>query len=466
MHRAIQKIPYEKLTAIIYLIALFVDLSDSYIVNIAIPSIQNAFHLPSSLASWILTSYLISFAAVIPASGWLGDRFGTKKIFLVALCLYAIGAILSSLSNSFYLLIVCRIIQGIGGGMLVPVGQAIMFRAFPKERLAKVLALIAFFALLGPSIGSIIGGSIVSIFGWRLIYLINVIPVIICIILAKIYIKEDRQVIPGSFDLLGTILSISFLIVFLIFLSYLGSKNNLLTTIITLFSASIVFLVGFIYHQCKVKHPLLDLKLFLMVEFRICQAVIFLALISGMGSLFLMSLYLQDAYSLSALKAGIVSAPFPVGLLIMFLFVRKILNKLGARAIILIGLLFYSIFTFLLIIFNPFANTFSFIVFELIMFLRGLAFGLINVPLQVTAFQKISNEKMGRASSIWNTCRCLSNVIGVSLFGLSLNFYPSSQFSCFNSTITGNYTFSIIVCALIGFVATALSFFIPKNSVK
>src|SRR3990167_7790097 len=300
------KVSYETITAVVYFFVLAIDLSDTYMVNVALPSIKQHFILHHINVAWVLTSYLLSFLSVIPLSGWLGDKFSTKKILLIALIFYVIGSFLSGISGSIYFLLICRFLQGIGGGLLVPVGQSIMFKVFPKESLAKALGLICFAALVGPSCATVLGGTLVNYFSWRCVFFINIPIVIVSLLIVFCRIKESKHTDPGSIDILGMLLSVSFLSGFLLLLSSIGNHADVSRQS----GIEILLLLGlltfFIKHELRKDKPLIDLKVFLIKEYSVCQSVIFLSLISAMGSIFLTTLFFQDGLKLSPLNASLL----------------------------------------------------------------------------------------------------------------------------------------------------------------
>ncbi len=416
---SVNRIPYRWVVSIIYLIALAMDLSDTYIINIALPAIHDSFINSDISISWVTISYLLSFILAIPISGWLGDRFGTKKIFMCALSIYGIGAMLCGHAWNLPILIGCRFLQGIGGGMLVPVGQTMMFRAFDKNSLAKALGLVAFVALAAPSALTVFGGYVVNYFGWHWVFYANIPMTILCIIITFFYTHETKHNNPGKIDISGILLCMISLTSILLALSDIGMTGKVGVKEIAYIAIFSLTISAFIFHQNKVENPLLFIKIFKIKTYSICQLVIFISLMSGMGSVFISSLFFQQGLGCSALYTSMITLPFPLGLMLIFAFIHKIKFSLGVRTTVNLGLLIYSILTILMTLIN--SHT-SLIYIIAIMFGRGLSFGLLNVPLQVTAFSSIENERMGRASSIWNTCRCLSTIFGIAIMEIILNY--------------------------------------------
>ena len=190
---SLSRIPYKYLVAIVFIFGLFMDLMDTTIVNIAIPSLRSDFHASTSLVEWTITGYLLSLAVVIPAAGWLSDRFGTKRIFLLAMAIFVTASAACGLSQSIGQLILFRFVQGIGGGMMTPVGTAMLSREFPGTERAKASAILSIPVVLAPTIGPVLGGFLIDFVSWRWIFYVNLPVGIAGIAMAASVLKEHRE---------------------------------------------------------------------------------------------------------------------------------------------------------------------------------------------------------------------------------------------------------------------------------
>src|SRR5689334_14677280 len=170
----IRRAPYEYIVAAAFLFGLFMDLMDLTIVNVALPTLGRNFHVDNATLEWVVTGYLLSLAIWIPASGWLGDKFGTKRVFLFALTVFTAGSVLCGVSQSIGQLIGFRILQGVGGGMMTPVGTAMLFRAFPAQERARAALILTVPTVIAPALGPIVGGWLVDYVDWRWIFFVNV----------------------------------------------------------------------------------------------------------------------------------------------------------------------------------------------------------------------------------------------------------------------------------------------------
>src|SRR6266498_3654695 len=203
----IGRLEYKWIVGIVFVFGLFMDLLDMTIVNVAIPKLSEDLNASTTQVQWVVTGYLLSLAVFIPVSGWLGDRFGTKRIFMTALFLFTSASLLCGLAWSIESLIAFRVLQGIGGGMLTPVGTAMLFRAFPPQERARASAILVLPAVLAPATGPVLGGYLVEYYSWHWIFLVNLPIGLVGLVIAALYLREQREAAPGRLDLPGFFLS-------------------------------------------------------------------------------------------------------------------------------------------------------------------------------------------------------------------------------------------------------------------
>jgi EmrB/QacA subfamily drug resistance transporter len=196
-------LPYKYLVATAFVCGLFMDLLDMTVLNVALPTLGRRFSAGTSTLEWVVTGYLLSLAIWIPASGWIGDRFGTKKTFMFALAMFISGSALCGVAQSIGQLIAFRILQGVGGGMMTPVGTAMLFRAFPPAERAKASMVLTIPTAIGPAIGPVIGGWLVDYASWRWIFYVNVPIGLAAFFFSWAFLREDKQQNAGGFDLGG-----------------------------------------------------------------------------------------------------------------------------------------------------------------------------------------------------------------------------------------------------------------------
>src|SRR5439155_8316149 len=194
------KVEYKWLVGIVYIMALFMDLLDMTVTNVAIPTLAKRFTASTTTIEWVITGYLLSLAMFIPISGWLGDRFGTKRVFVFALATFTAASLLCGLAWNVDSLIAFRVLQGVGGGMLTPVGMTMLFRAFPPSERAAASAVLAIPAMVAPALGPILGGYLVDFQSWRWIFLINIPAGVLAVAATAAWLREDRQENAGRLD--------------------------------------------------------------------------------------------------------------------------------------------------------------------------------------------------------------------------------------------------------------------------
>src|SRR5436853_3412933 len=205
--RRTSAIDYKWIVAIVFVCGMFIDILDTTIVNVALPDLGREFHATTASIEWIVLGYLLSLAVFIPASGWIGDRLGTRRVFLFALAMFTLASALCGQANSLGELVFFRVLQGVGGGMLVPVGTAMLFRAFPPIERAKASTVLIVPTVIAPAVGPVLGGWLVTDVSWRWIFYVNLPVGAFAFTIGFLYLREEREGIAGRFDLPGFVLS-------------------------------------------------------------------------------------------------------------------------------------------------------------------------------------------------------------------------------------------------------------------
>ena len=401
---------YKYVVAIVYVTALFLDILDTTIVNVAIPALGEQFQ--SGAAEWIVLGYTVSLAVWIPASGWLGDRFGTKRIFLFALASFTLGSLLCSMSTSMGQLILFRVLQGVGGGMLTPVGIAMLFRAFPPAERAKAAMIVMIPALCAPAAGPVLGGLLVTHASWHWIFLINVPIGIVAFLFGWTHLREHKEPGSGRFDVPGFVFSGGALALIVFALSDgpsagWGSKPVVVSAVL-----GVVCAIALVYTELHVERPMLDLRLLADRLFRICNIVGLISMASFLGLTFVMPLYLQLLRGQDALTSGLTTFPQAFGIMISSLVAGRLYRRIGPRRL-MAGGLFAAGLT--ISTFTQIGLDTSLWTIRGLMFLRGLCMGFAFVPMQAATYATISPADTGRASSIFSTQRQIGVSLGVAI---------------------------------------------------
>lgn len=410
------RISYKWIVAIAFVSGFFMDLMDATIVNVALPTLSRELRVPDTTLEWVVNGYLLSLAIWIPASGWIGDKFGTKRTFLFALGMFIFGSALCSLAPNAELLILFRVVQGIGGGMMTPVGTTMLFRAFAPSERAQASSILAVPAAVAPALGPVLGGWLVDSVGWRWIFLVNIPIGVAAFLFSLKFLKEYQDKKAGRFDLAGFVLSAIGLVLVLYALSTVPTRG-LSIPVIASGLVGIIFLVILVRVESKVTSPILHFALFRDRLFRTTNLIIFFAFSLWLGFLFVLPLFLQQLGGLSAFQSGLTLSPQAIGWITMSTLASRLYQKLGPRTMITLGLLGATLLTVVFALLDPHTNLG---LISLILFFRGVTMAFAVIPIQAATFTNISGEETGRASSLFNTNRQVASSFGVALLGTVL----------------------------------------------
>jgi MFS transporter, DHA2 family, multidrug resistance protein len=400
------------------MIGTFMAVLDATIVNVALPKLMATFGVSVDRADWVLTAYLLIFGVVLPSSGWFADHIGYKKMFISGLLLFVFGSFLCSLAWSLNILILFRIIQGAGAGVLMPVGMAIVTHEFPPEKRGVALGFWSMAASASVSLGPALGGYLIDHYSWHTIFDVNVPVGFIGLIVLLIVLREYKAERTRAFDLMGFVSLTVFLTTLLLALSNGNSAWNTggwtSTYILVCFAISALGLITFLVTEFEVEHPLIDLRLFGNFNFGVTNIVTFLFGLGMFGSTFLIPIYLQNALGYTPLQSGLVF--LPVGLLqgLAAPLSGIYTDRHNPKVPLVLGLLVMAI-TFYQFSFLSLQSEKAEIMLPL--YLRGLAMGVLFPPLTTMAIAEISNHKMAQASGLINVIRQVGGSVGVALFG-------------------------------------------------
>jgi EmrB/QacA subfamily drug resistance transporter len=413
----LQRIPYKWIVASIFVCGLFMDIMDTTIVNVALPTLAHDFHASTASIEWVVLGYLLSLAVWIPASGWIGDRFGTKRVFLFALAMFTLASALCGQAHSLQELVAFRVLQGVGGGMLTPVGTAMLFRAFPPIERAKASTVLIIPTVIAPALGPIIGGWLVTDVSWRWIFYVNLPVGLFGFVIGVLFLREHKEGTAGPFDLPGFVLSGAGLALVLYALSEGPEKGWRSPGVVTTGVLGVVLFVALVLVETRVRYPMLALRLYKERMFRNANVVLTLTYGSFVGVLFILPLFLQELLGLSALQSGLTTFPQAIGVIISSQIVGRLYMRVGPRRLIFFGMLAMAVAT----------SSFVFIGLDTslwwvrgIMFLRGICMAFAFVPLQAATYANITSEDTGRASAIYSTQRQVGAAFGVAILATVL----------------------------------------------
>lgn len=406
------RLEYKWIVGIVFVFGLFMDLLDMTIVNVAIPKLAEEFNTDTTTIQWVVTGYLLSLAVFIPVSGWLGDRFGTKRTFMTALFIFTTASLLCGLSWSVETLIAFRILQGIGGGMLTPVGTAMLFRAFPPHERAKGAAVLTIPMVVAPASGPVLGGYLVEYHSWREIFFINVPVGVAAFTFAWAFLREEVQHEAGRLDVPGFILGCSGLASLVYALSEAGSAGFDDRQVLMFGSIGLTLLAGFAVVELRVPEPMIDIRLYKNRLFAATNTVQIIGQGGLMGALFLLPLLLQAEMGMSPLESGLTTFPQAIGVVTMIQIAGRIYPHVGPRRMMMAGMAGATLTTGAFIFIGLDTDPWW---IRMIMYLRGASFSMVLVSLQTATFATISQRDMGRASALYNSGRQVAASFGVAV---------------------------------------------------
>ncbi len=409
----LSRIPYKYLVAIVFIFGLFMDLMDMTIVNAAIPSLRRDFNASTSLVEWTVTGYLLSLAVVIPAAGWLSDRFGTKRIFILAMGIFVVASAACGLAQTIEQLIVFRFLQGIGGGMMTPVGTAMLSREFPGTERAKASAILSIPVVLAPTMGPVLGGYLIEYVSWRWIFYVNLPVGIAGIAMALTVLKEHQEAYAQrGFDVPGLLTGSGAAAMVLYAVSRAGAEGWGSSQVVGFGLGGLALMAVFTVIELTVKYPILDLRLFKRWLFASGNLMMMPAFAAFGGFGLLLTLFLQDLRGYSALQAGLLQAPSSLGTAISLPLASVLYPRIGPRRMMLGG------FGFAALTMLPFyfvgLDTPVWVMMVLLV-VRGMPFAFAAVASQTLLFGPIESEKQGPAASIYSTLRQAAASFGVAL---------------------------------------------------
>jgi EmrB/QacA subfamily drug resistance transporter len=406
-------------------VAFFMESLDTTIVNTAVPAIAAALHVvPLSMKS-VLTSYTLSLAVFIPVSGWVADRFGTRRVFSLAIGIFTLGSLLCGASNSIHVLVACRVLQGCGGALMVPVGRLTMVRAFPKSELVRAMSFVAIPALVGPMLGPLVGGLIVTLLHWRVIFFVNVPMGLAGLYMVYRHLPDYRGESRDPLDYVGLVLFGSGIALLSWVLEVFGEHTLSGGAILGLLALSLILLAAYGRHAVTVAHPLLRLTLFKIRTLRAAIGGSFLTRLGVGGMPFLLPLLYQVGLGYTPIQSGLLIMPQPLAAMSLKVFVPGILTRLGYRRVLLSNTIMLGL---LIVLFATIGRGTP----AWVIVIQGFAFGFFS-SLQYTSmntlvYADIDEKQASMASTIASTMQQMSMSFGVAAASLATALFIPDRF--------------------------------------
>lgn len=441
---------HERYSGLIWLVsaAFFMQALDSTIVNTAVPAIATALHeTPLNMRS-ALTSYVLTLAILIPASPWLCDRFGTRRVFGVAIGVFAVGSLLCGISQTLPELVMARVLQGCGGAALMPVGRYVLARTIDKRDFVQVMSTVATFGLLGSVLGPLLGGALVEYTNWRLIFLLNVPVGIVGIWLNQREMPEYRLDTAHRFDLFGFLLFAASSALLLTASEYAADQTIRWGEMGLLVVLAIVFGAAYVWHSRRAAHPVADLRLLRVRSVWVALSGNLLTRLGVSGMFLLIVLFLQVGCGWSPLMAGLMMVPQALGSIVAKWFVNRMLIRLGYRRLLFGNTLIVAVLIALFALLGP-HTPMALIV--LLVFVYGGFMGMQYTVMNTLIYTDLDVEHASMASSMASTTQYLSMSFGIALATLLMQVLLHGQSS---AAYVEAFRWTVIVLAVVTAVAS------------
>jgi EmrB/QacA subfamily drug resistance transporter len=447
-------------TAWALLVGALAVVFDTTIVSIALPTLARELNAPISTIQWVSTAYLLALGVVIPVVGWAQRRFGGKRLWMLALTIFLIGSVLCSLAWDAPSLIGFRVIQGVGGGMMLPLLSTIMMQAARGQNLGRIMAVVSLPIVLGPILGPVLGGLILNNLHWSWLFWVNVPFCVVGLVLAALLLPKDEAGTAPRLDWFGLVLLSPALVGLLYGLSNVTKDGGFARfDVYAPLIAGAALLIGFVFWAIhRRERALIDVRLFRHRPLTSSTLLLFLCGISLYGAMLLLPLYLQEVRDFDVLTIGLLLIPQGVGTLLSRALAGRLSDRFGARWVAIVG------FTIVLLGTLPFAftdATTSVWVLMAALLLRGVGLGAVTIPIMAVAFEGLEHQEIPEASIVTRIAIQVGGSFGIAALAVVL------QTAAVGATSIGDavHAFNISFWWAIGFTAVAvgLSFLLPNH---
>jgi EmrB/QacA subfamily drug resistance transporter len=435
----------QRAVAVAYVVALFMTAVDMQIVNVALPTLSRNFDASLTDVQWTVIAYLLTLAVVIPASGWIGDRVGTKRTFLFALALFTVASALCGIAQSLPELIAARALQGIGGGMLTPTGTAMLYRAYGPEQRAKVARTVILPILIGPAAAPVIGGVLTQTLSWRWVFLLNVPIGVAMLVFGWLFVPEHQPSPGGRLDITGMILSGLGLSALLYAISEgsvvgWGSPQILATGL-----GGLAMLWLFARDSLRKRDPILRVRLLRDPLLRSTNIVFVLTTGVFLASLYLTPIFLQEVLHQTPIGSGAITFVEAIGVGVAAQTLGRLYPLFGPRVMAGFGAAALSAYMALFLLVEPGTNLWF---VRALMFFGGVGNSGVFLSLQTSMFTHISSEDTGHASAIYNTVRQSSIALDIAILTTVVAGVGGESLAAFHAAFAAGAIMAAVGCGL------------------
>jgi EmrB/QacA subfamily drug resistance transporter len=402
----------------VVILGMLMSILDTTIVNVALRTLGHDLHSSISQIQWVVTGYLLALAAVIPITGWAARRFGAKRVYMTSLVLFTGGSALCAAAGSTTSLVLFRVLQGIGGGMLMPVGQLIMAQVAGPRRMGRVMGVVAMPAMLGPILGPVLGGLILQNLHWSWIFLVNVPIGVIAFIAGWRIIPETESGEAGRLDVLGLALLSTSTSAIVYGLSQIATHGSLTAgSIVGPCAVGLVLAVVFCLHALRIERPLLDVRLYANRVFAAASLTTFGLGAALFGAMILVPLYYQEVRHESVIVTGLLTGPQGLGMLLVMPFAGRLSERIGGGRVALGGVLMLAVSTIPLAFVGVGTSIAS---ISIVLVLRGVGIGFSFMPAMTAAFAALRPEQLSDATPQLNMLQRIGGAIGTAVLAVVL----------------------------------------------
>lgn len=407
----IKKIPEQWMVVITVLLGTFTVILNNSSLNPAVPEFMDVFDAGAASVSWIITIFLITMGMTMPLTGYLGERFGKKRIYMLGLGLFVVGSFLGSLSWGLTSVIVCRGLQGIAGGLMVPLSLAIIFEVFPKNERGKVTGVWGNAVMVAPAIGPTVGGIVAELGSWHSLFIMNIPTGVLGLLLGFRYLKPTTTNPSRTFDRAGFTTVTLGVGAILFVLGRISELTDLVAPLhLVLLVTGLCLLVCFIRIELKKEQPLLNLRIFKVPTYSLSVIIVSVQAIGMFATIFMVPLLLQHVYGYDSIMIGLVFLPSAIFTGLFVMIAGKLLDRNGPKGIVTIGLAITGVTTIMLGMLK--LDSPIWIIFVLMMF-RGMGLGLSNMPATTAGLNAIPDNLVSQGSAMNNVLRRITSSFGI-----------------------------------------------------
>ena len=410
--------PYVWRIAGVVILGMIMSILDTTIVNVALDTLARDLHTTLSDIQWVATGYLLSLAAVIPLTGWAARKYGAKQVYIASIVLFTLGSALCGIADSSGSLIAFRVLQGIGGGMIMPIGQMIMAEVAGPKRMGKVMSVTVMPAMLAPILGPVLGGLILQDLHWSWIFFVNIPVGIVAVTLAVKLLPHSKLGEAGKLDLAGLALMVLGIPALVFGISEVGTTGSVTSPeVIWPVIAGLALIAAFVWHALRTERPLLDVRLYANRIFGAASMTTFALGAALFGAMILMPLYYQQVRDESVITTGLLLAPQGLGMLMVAPFAPRLTERFGGGKVATFGVLVLCLSSLPFVFIG--VDT-SILFLSIMLLLRGAGIGFAFMPTMTVAYASLRKDQLSDATPQMNVIQRVGGAIGTAVLAVVL----------------------------------------------